>query len=298
MRHVAQHGRVPVRLPRAYLDFRVRHRVPRGVEHAAARYASWFRAHHVVHADDDRSVGTAVRLVALAHALVGVRCPLVPDDALLVGVIGLVGAARADDVRWDDDEGPRAVWRDLLVSAAQLLVLVIEALGDELLERLADATDPVVETLEVGGDPDLQRGLHAPADAVHDEGHELLVVVDPEYLLKVHEVPVRAPGPFEVELVVKAGCRIQLPNDRESVIVADAVGVRNLHAAARPDAYVWGPPARGASRCVAFKIAVGGCVDRRADFAPCPSAQDALKRSGFESRGHLLRWQPREPRRA
>ena len=239
-----------------------------------------------------------MRRVALVHALIGVRCPLVPDDALLIGVVGLVGAPCADDVRRDDDEGPRAVGRDLLVGATQLLVFVIEALGDELLERLADAPNPCVEALEIGGDPNLQRGLHAPTDAVHDEGHELLVVVDPKCLLEVSEVPVRAAGPLKVHLVVQPCRWIELVDDGERIVRADAIGVRDLLAAAGPDAYVRGPPARGASFFVALVVTVGGCVERDADFSQGPTAQDALPSHWLETRGHLLRWQPREPRRA
>ena len=169
MRHVAEDCRVAVCLSWANLGLGVWHRVPRAVEHAAAWHAPGLRPHHVVEARQDRPVSNAVRRVPLAHALVGVRRPLVPDDALLIGVVGLVGAPGADDVRRDDYEGPGAVWRDLLAGAAQLLEFVIEALGDELLERLADASNPCVEALEIGGDPNLQRGLHAPTDAVHDE---------------------------------------------------------------------------------------------------------------------------------
>ena len=242
MRHVVQHRRVAVRLPRAHLGLGVGHRVLRAVERAAARETPGLRPHHVVEAHHGRPVRGAVRLVALAHGLVGVRCPLVPDDSLLVGVVGLVGASRANDVRRDDDKGSRAVGRDLLVCAAQLRVLVVEALGDELLESLADASYAGVEPLEVRGDPYLHRGLHAPSDAVHHERHELLVVVDPEYFFEVREVPVRASGPLEVQLVVQPCRRVELVDDGERVVRADAIGVRNLFAASEPDAHVRGAP--------------------------------------------------------
>jgi hypothetical protein len=143
-----------------------------------------------------------VWLVALAHELVGVRRPLIADNAFLGGVVRLVCASRTDDERRDDQEWPWAVRREFLVGAAQLHEFVVEAFGDELLESLADALDPIIESLEIGGDPDLHGRLYAPAYAVHDERHQLLIVVDPEDVSKVLEGPVCAPGPLVVQDVV------------------------------------------------------------------------------------------------
>ena len=55
---------------------------------------------------------------------------------------------------------------------------------------------------------------------------------------------------------------------------------------------------RGAACFVALVVAVGGCVERGATFTPSPIAQDALPSHWLEPWGDLLRWQPREPRRA
>ena len=202
VRHVAQDGSVAVRVPRPGLALRLRHRVAQRVEQLASRHRARLRAHHVVHADDEGSVWRPMRLVALAHSLLGVRHALVAHDALLVRVVRLVGAARADDVHRDGDKRAGAVGLDLVVGAAQLFVLVVQALLDQLREGLAHALGTLVEPLEVGPDADLHWRLHAPADAVHHQGHELLVLVLAQKLAQHVEHPVRAPGPREVEHAV------------------------------------------------------------------------------------------------
>ena len=154
------------------------------------------------------------------------------------------------------------------------------------------------ESLEIGGDPDLHGRLYAPAYAVHDERHQLLIVVDPEDVSKVLEGPVCAPGPLVVKDVVEPGRLIELVDQRERVIRADAVRVRNLEAAALSDANVGGSPQGRPPLVQALEVAVRGRVERCADASPCPGADDVRPCHGLEAGRHLLPRQTREPGRA
>ena len=142
------------------------------------------------------------------------RHPLVAHDAFLVGVVRLVRTACAHDVCWDGDERAWAFRVDQFIGPTQLLVFVVQPLFEELCKGLADASSALVKAFEVGGDADLHGRLHAPAYALHDERHELVVIMLTHELAQHVECPVRTPRSLEVELVVEPGRRVKLPDDR------------------------------------------------------------------------------------
>ena len=235
--HVLQHALVVVHVPRSRLGFGLRHRVSRRVEPLTPGRGAWRWPHHVVDADLHGAAGLLVRVVLLAYLLLGMRRAGVPDDTLLAGIVRFVGASRAYDVRRDNDERAGSVGRELFVGATELLVFVIEALLEQLVERRAYAADARVQPLEVRSDADLQWGVDAPSHSFHDQCHQLLVVVVAEEASEHVEHPVRAARPLIVHFVEEAGCFVVLPHDRERVEASDAVCVRDVLRAASPDAH-------------------------------------------------------------
>ena len=239
---VTEYCLIAVYLPRSRLLLRVRHRVSRRVEQLSARRRTRLRPHHVVHAGQLWAVGVAVRVIAFAHGLLFVRSALVSNNAFLVGVIGLVGAADADDVSWYCDER-RVCGGDALVRSAHASILPVEALVDELAERDAHAVDALVEPLEIRRDADVHWGLDSPSHAVHDEGHELVVVVGPEDFPDHLHHPMGTAGALVIERAVEPCFEVEVVDDAQRVVCTDSVGVRNHHSRATADTCIlWAWP--------------------------------------------------------